>query len=111
MWQHRPIPGTATPDDEWPTLDSWSRMQDTIPWFRWAARTINAPPLPANATPQQAAAAAAARGGDARALLRGELIELQTAVRAATTRTGDAMTRLHLRDINLEIQRILDPAR
>ena len=35
MWGHRPIPGATTPDEEWETLDSWSRMQDTIPWFRF----------------------------------------------------------------------------
>jgi hypothetical protein len=35
MWQHKPIPGATTPDEEWETLDSWSRMQDTIPWFRF----------------------------------------------------------------------------
>jgi hypothetical protein len=35
MWQHKPIPGARTPEDEWETLDSWSRMQDTIPWFRF----------------------------------------------------------------------------
>jgi hypothetical protein len=36
MWGHTPIPGRAqTPDEEWETLDRWSRMQDTIPWFRF----------------------------------------------------------------------------
>jgi hypothetical protein len=76
-----------------------------------AGNTINPPPLPATATPAQRSAAAAARGSDARALLRGELIELQRLVRTAVNRTGDAMTRLHLRDIDLEITRILEPAR
>src|SRR5690606_21047806 len=35
MRGHSPIPGARTPDDEWTTLDRWSRMQDTIPWFRY----------------------------------------------------------------------------
>jgi hypothetical protein len=35
MWGHKPIPGAKTPQDEWDTLDQWSRMQDTIPWFRF----------------------------------------------------------------------------
>ncbi|TVP57853.1 MAG: DUF5117 domain-containing protein [Gemmatimonadales bacterium] len=35
MWQNKPIPGATTPDEEWETLDSWSRMQDTVPWFRF----------------------------------------------------------------------------
>ncbi|MEX0907844.1 MAG: zinc-dependent metalloprotease, partial [Gemmatimonadota bacterium] len=43
MWQNKPIPGAATPDDEWATLDQWSRMQDTIPWFRWQTADATAP--------------------------------------------------------------------
>jgi hypothetical protein len=35
MWGHKPIPGATTPDEERATLDEWSRMQDTIPWFRF----------------------------------------------------------------------------
>jgi hypothetical protein len=35
MWMHKPIPGATTPQEEWATLDQWSRMQDTIPWFRF----------------------------------------------------------------------------
>jgi hypothetical protein len=75
-----------------------------------ADRAINPPALPANATPQQRAQVDAARLSDARALLRGELVELQRLVRNATTRTNDGMTRLHLRDLNLEITQILDPS-
>jgi hypothetical protein len=67
-----------------------------------AGRSVQATPRPA---PAQAPA------GDARALLRGELIELQRLVRTAINRTRDPMTRLHLRDVDLEITRILDPAR
>jgi hypothetical protein len=76
-----------------------------------ADRAINPPALPANATPQQRAQFDAARLSDARALLRGELVELQRLVQNATTRTNDAMTRLHLRDLNLEITQILGPSR
>ena len=35
-WGYTPIPGAKTPEAEKPTLDSWARMQDTIPWFRSA---------------------------------------------------------------------------
>jgi Met-zincin/Domain of unknown function (DUF5117)/Domain of unknown function (DUF5118) len=35
MWGHKPIPGAKTPQDEWATLDGWSREQDTIPWLRF----------------------------------------------------------------------------
>jgi hypothetical protein len=52
----------------------------------------------------------AGRGGtDARPLLRGELIELNRQVAAALTRTTDPMTRLHLRDVQHEIDRMLNP--
>jgi hypothetical protein len=36
MWGYKPIPGVRTPDAELPTLDEWSRMQDSIPWYRFA---------------------------------------------------------------------------
>jgi hypothetical protein len=78
-----------------------------------AERTLN-PPAAAPAAGGPGGGGAAApnpRLTDARALLRGELIEIQRLANAAANRTNDAMTRLHLRDINLEIQRILDPSR
>ncbi len=34
-WGYRPILGARTPEEEKPTLDRWSREQDTIPWFRF----------------------------------------------------------------------------
>ncbi|MEX1186813.1 MAG: zinc-dependent metalloprotease [Gemmatimonadaceae bacterium] len=37
MWGYKPIPGVRTPDQELPVLDQWARMQDTIPWYRFAA--------------------------------------------------------------------------
>ena len=36
MWGYTPIPNAKTPDDEKPTLEKWTRMQDTIPWYRFA---------------------------------------------------------------------------
>jgi len=48
MWSYKPIPGARTPDDEWRTLDSWSRWQDTMPWLRWT--TSDAPNDPGNLT-------------------------------------------------------------
>ncbi len=47
---------------------------------------------------------------DARPILRGELQELDRLAQQAINRTNDRMTRLHLRDIRLEIQRLLDPS-
>ncbi len=37
MWGYKPIPGARTPDQELAVLEQWSRMQDTIPWYRFAA--------------------------------------------------------------------------
>lgn len=34
-WGYAPIPSARTPDDEWPTLDRWSREQDATPWYRF----------------------------------------------------------------------------
>ncbi len=36
MWGYSPIPNARTPEAERPTLDKWARMQDTIPWYRFA---------------------------------------------------------------------------
>jgi hypothetical protein len=35
-WGYAPVRGAHTPDDERATLDSWARMQDTIPWYRFS---------------------------------------------------------------------------
>ncbi len=35
-WGYTPIPGAATPQDEKPTLDKWSREQDNTPWLRFS---------------------------------------------------------------------------
>jgi hypothetical protein len=45
---------------------------------------------------------------DVRAALRGHLFELQTEVNAAMPKAGDGMTRLHLRDLQMEIEKLLD---
>lgn len=45
---------------------------------------------------------------DIRAHVRGELESLQTAIDRAARRTGDSMTRLHLRDVSARIDDILD---
>jgi hypothetical protein len=34
-WGYSPI-DADTPDEEWATLDQWSREQDSIPWFRFS---------------------------------------------------------------------------
>ncbi|MDQ3556849.1 MAG: zinc-dependent metalloprotease, partial [Gemmatimonadota bacterium] len=37
MWGYKPIPGARTPEQERVTLEQWSRMQDTVPWYRFSA--------------------------------------------------------------------------
>jgi hypothetical protein len=46
---------------------------------------------------------------DARPLLRGHLVELDRAVQSALPRTRDEVTRLHLQDVRLQIDNILNP--
>jgi hypothetical protein len=68
------------------------------------------PPRPTTAQQQQQVQQQRQMLGDARALLRGELSELRTLAGRAAERTNDRMTRLHLRDVQMEIDRILEPA-
>lgn len=37
MWGYKPIPGARTSDQERPTLEQWSQVQDTVPWYRFSA--------------------------------------------------------------------------
>lgn len=37
MWGYKPIPSAQTPEEERATLDRWSGMQDTVPWYRFSA--------------------------------------------------------------------------
>lgn len=36
-WGYSPLPGANTPEAERPILDTWARMQDTVPWLRFAS--------------------------------------------------------------------------
>jgi hypothetical protein len=62
-------------------------------------------------TPTGVRIGAVGAASDARALLRGDLIELRLAIRSAVSRAGDANTRLHLRDLDHEMGMVLEPAR
>jgi hypothetical protein len=48
---------------------------------------------------------------DVRAVMRAELQDLDRAIEQAQGRAGDGMTRVHLRDLRMEIARILNPVR
>jgi hypothetical protein len=64
------------------------------------------PPRPATPAP-----AAEPVTTDSRPLLRGELLELRTAIRGALARAADSATRLHLQDVLFQIDKILDPGK
>jgi hypothetical protein len=36
MWGYKEIPNAATPAAERPTLETWARMQDSVPWYRFS---------------------------------------------------------------------------
>lgn len=36
-WGYAPIRGARTPEDEVSQLDAWARLQDSIPWYRFAS--------------------------------------------------------------------------
>ncbi|HEV8409621.1 MAG TPA: zinc-dependent metalloprotease [Gemmatimonadaceae bacterium] len=37
MWGYKEIPGARTMNDEKATLEQWTRMQDSVPWYRFSA--------------------------------------------------------------------------
>ncbi len=73
-------------------------------------RTLNPPaPTQAQAIPFGAQNQPPRFANDSRAVLRGHLSDLDRAIQTAIGRAGDDMTRLHLRDMRVEIEKILDP--
>ena len=102
----------------------WSELSDANPkvdvyrrglqraYLEAAERVINPPAAAAapagGAGGGRGGAGAPVRASDGRALLRGELVEIQRLALEATNKTSDPTTRLHLRDIDLEIKKILD---
>ena len=75
------------------------------------AQKINPPAAPTGVPVQLAALLGGGSIADARALLRGDLIELDRELAAAVGRTSDRTTRLHLQDARDQIDRILHPQR
>ena len=68
------------------------------------------PPTPTGAAAAfPGAAGNVAALGDVRALLRGELLDLDRELAAAVGRTSDRTSRLHLQDARDQIKKILDP--
>ena len=93
------------------TIDVYRRNLQRA-FLETVERQLNPPP------PGEASGRPGRRGGfgqqqprwesDQRPVLRGELVKLDALAEAAIERAGNAMTRLHLRDIRMEIERILD---
>jgi hypothetical protein len=70
-----------------------------------------APAAPAGVPPQLLALLGPQSAPDARALLRGELVDLDRELAGAVGRTSDRTSRLHLLDARAQIDRILNPER
>jgi hypothetical protein len=70
-----------------------------------------APALPAGLPPQLLTLLGPQSAPDARALLRGELADLDRELAAAVSRTRDRTSRLHLQDAQAQIERTLKPER
>jgi hypothetical protein len=83
------------------------RLQRT--YVELVASKLNPPPTPAGIPAQFATLLGAQSAPDARALLRGELVDLDRELATAIARTGDRTTRLHLQDARAQIERVLDP--
>jgi hypothetical protein len=68
-----------------------------------------APAAPAGVPPQLLALLGPQSAPDARAMLRGELVDLDRELASAVGRTSDRTSRLHLLDARAQIERILNP--
>jgi Met-zincin/Domain of unknown function (DUF5117)/Domain of unknown function (DUF5118) len=83
-------------------------------WIAQADAKLNPTPAVIITTPTSRAPRARSSVGpntDVPALMRGELLTLDAALRSAVDRSTDRTTRLHLLDTREEIRRILDPDR
>jgi hypothetical protein len=79
-------------------------------WLGQADAHLN--PVPPMFVTPSPARTSRGRGGvstDVRALMRGELADLDTQLRSAIPQAADRTTRLHLIDARAEIERILNP--
>ena len=91
------------------TIDPFRRrLQRT--WLSQADAQLNPiPPLLITPSAVRTSRGRSSVNSDVRALMRGELMDLDVALRSSLARTGDRTTRLHMIDSRAEIKRILDP--
>jgi hypothetical protein len=94
------------------TIDPYRRrLQRTHLELLASKLNPTAPTVPAGLPPQLLALLGPQSAPDARALLRGELTDLDRELAAAVGRTRDRTTRLHLQDARAQVERILRPER
>ena len=92
------------------TIDPFRRRLQRN-WLSQVDANIN--PIPAMAVTPPARRTSRGRSNvstDVRALMRGDLADLDSRLTAAIPKAGDRTTRLHLMDVRAEIRRILEPA-
>jgi hypothetical protein len=87
----------------------WTELTAASPVVNVHRRNLQRAYLETVAAQVGAGGSASRSNSDARPLLRGELMELNRQVGTALARTTDPMTRLHLRDVQFQIDRMLDP--
>ena len=83
-------------------------------WLGQADAKINPSPaivISSSRTSTSRARVSSGPNNDLRALMRGELQDLDAALRSAADRAANRETRLHILDARAEIKRILDPAK
>jgi hypothetical protein len=93
------------------TIDPFRRALQRS-WLSQADAKINPVPAIVFSTGRSGPSRVASGSGpntDIRGLMRGELNDLDSLLRAAVDRAGNRETRLHLLDARAEIKRILDP--
>ena len=95
---------------ESPTIDVYRRNLQRG-YLDLAARLMSSPSAPPARGGASGLGGSGGGSGDARPLLRGELVALRQAVTTALPKTRDTLTRLHLQDVLAEISQILDPAK
>jgi hypothetical protein len=82
-------------------------------WLAQADAKLNPSPAliitPSDTPPRRRARSSSGPNNDVRALMRGELLALDSSIRLGLERASERTTRLHLLDAREEIRRILDP--
>ena len=90
------------------TIDPFRRSLQRA-YLTQADGKLNSPPATVIVTAVGRPPRASGSNSDVRAVMRGELVELDLSLLAALGRASDRITRFHILDARAEIKRILDP--